>query len=203
MAELKVLGFGLGQMAAGAATALVVIGGGAVWWSSQAVAPKTETPAATEVPVVETPAVVAEPAVAEPAVAAVAEPEAEPAVEAAAEPATVAPVEPVAPAPTPPSFDVVRVDPDGNALIAGQAAAGSSVSLKVDQTEAATAAADAQGKFVAMFTIPPAAVPRTLSLMMKMADGTSLPGDKTVILAPTPVVVAKVAEPAPTETAAV
>ena len=225
MAGLKALG--IGQLAAGAAAALAVIAGGGVWWSTQrpsdppeaAATVETAVPAAAEEqaavaaaaePAVEAADTIAvepsgEPAMAEPAAAepAAAEPAAaEPAAAepAAAEPAAAEPAatEPAAPAVSPPSFDVVRVDPDGNALIAGQAAAGSAVSVRIDETEAASATTDSQGKFVAMFAVPPADVPRIVTLMMRMENGTEMAGAGSVILAPTaakPTVVAEATAP--------
>ncbi len=161
------------------------------------------------------PKVVAVPDVAAVAPAQVAVPDAEPATEAAVaevpepEPEAVvatAPAAEVAPELTPvpevlaPSFDVVRVEPDGAALVAGRAAAGAAVSLLVDGSEVAASAVDGQGKFVALFTLAPSATPRLLSLVMTLADGSKMTSTDTVALAPIkgpePVVVAAV-EPAP------
>ena len=63
-----------------------------------------------------------------------------------------------------PTFDTVRVTPEGEALVAGRAAAGATVVLKLDGAEAMRAVADSQGSFVAMFTLPPSDQPRLLSL---------------------------------------
>lgn len=102
--------------------------------------------------------------------------------------------------PVPPSFDVVRVEPDGSATVAGSAAADAKVSLRVDGAEVAQAQADGQGKFAALFTLAASDVPRLLSLVAILADGTEIAAVETVALAPTkPVAVASAettAEPA-------
>jgi nucleoid-associated protein YgaU len=127
-----------------------------------------------------------------------------------AKPAEEAPVQEVAPepvqpaakpapeaaAPAPPRFDVVRVAPDGNALVAGQAAPGAQVSVLVDGDEAAQAASDPRGRFVALFDIAPSPQPRVVSLLMRLANGTEIASEETVILAPTPEAV-PAPEPAP------
>lgn len=93
--------------------------------------------------------------------------------------------------PVPPSFDVVRVEPDGSATVAGSAAADAKVSLRVDGAEVAQAQADGQGKFAALFTLAASDVPRLLSLVATLADGTEIAAVETVALAPTkPVAVA-------------
>lgn len=56
-------------------------------------------------------------------------------------------------APPVPGFDVVRVEPNGEAVIAGRAAANSTIKLLVDGRSAATARTDADGHFT--FTPPP------------------------------------------------
>lgn len=189
-------------------------------------APASEETAAAK-PAAEAPAEVAEPAPAEtvteaepapeateaPAEEAAAAPVEEPAVAAeevaaaAPEPAPEAAAE--APAPVPPSFDLVRVEKDGAALVAGSAAPGATVSLRITGTELAAVPADGQGKFVAMFNLAPSPAPRILSLSMALADGTVVPSEATVVIGPTvaPVALAEVVEPAPeaeaaTETAA-
>ena len=84
----------------------------------------------------------------------------------------------------PPEFDVVRVDPDGAALVAGRAEAESLVILRLDVAALAEVKAGGDGKFVALFTVPPADVPRLLSLMMRLADGVEVAGLETVAIAP-------------------
>lgn len=104
--------------------------------------------------------------------------------------------------PAPPSFDLVRVEKDGSALVAGAAAPGSTLSLQITGAEIAAVPADGQGNFVAMFNLAPSPAPRVLSLVMTLADGTEVRSDASVVIAPTvaPVAVA-VAEAAPEATA--
>lgn len=113
-------------------------------------------------------------------------PEPDAAAEAAAESAAGAP-DPELPAADPvlPGFDVVRVSPEGDAVIAGQADPRSAVLVMVDGVQAASTTADAQGKFVSLFTLPPGAVPRILTLQSVLADGRRLTSSQSVILAPT------------------
>ena len=131
-----------------------------------------------------------------------------PAAEVAANPPPAEPVAvevaPAAPAaPTAPQFDVVRVEPDGSATIAGYAAPGSTVSLRVDGAEVVTAPTDASGNFAVLFTLPPSKVPRLLSLAMIATDGETVVGPDTVALAPTAaaIVAAPAADPAPVDVA--
>jgi nucleoid-associated protein YgaU len=149
----------------------------------------------------ETPAEVA--AVAEPEAAAPeAAPEA-PQAEAAAseepapETAAAAPEEtPAEPEPAPeaaeaepeiaPEFDVVRVEPDGNALIAGRAAPGATVAVQIDGATVTTAEADARGNFVAMLDVGRAETPRVVSLAAALGGAAPLPSAQNVILAPSP-----------------
>ena len=98
--------------------------------------------------------------------------------------ATTAPAP--APAPTPPSFDTVRVDPNGSVLVAGRADPGASVDLRVDGTTAGTAAADATGSFATFLTLPPSDKPRVLSMVTRGADGAEVLAGADVVLQPTP-----------------
>lgn len=105
-------------------------------------------------------------------------PEAQAAVEGEADP------EEPAPAPEPPRFDVVRVDPQGGAVIAGRAPAGTEVLLMLDGEQVEVSQADASGAFVAMLSLPPADAPRRLSLETAGDTGDRLVSDQTVIIAP-------------------
>lgn len=89
------------------------------------------------------------------------------------------------PAPARPSFDLVRVDAAGGALIAGQAGAGANLRLLLDGEEIHLADADGAGAFVAMFDIPPSEVPRVLSLEAIQEDGSVLVSEQSVIISPT------------------
>ncbi|SIO29136.1 Nucleoid-associated protein YgaU, contains BON and LysM domains [Rhodovulum sp. ES.010] len=91
---------------------------------------------------------------------------------------------PDAATPEPPSFDVVRVDPAGNALIAGRAEAGSTVALLVDGTEAARSDVDADGSFALFLDLHPSDEARRLSLRMALGDDEAVVSGATVFLAP-------------------
>ena len=65
----------------------------------------------------------------------------------------------------PPRFDLVRIETDGSAIIAGVAGAGRVVALMLDGVQVAQASADKHGKFVALLTIPPSDVARELTLV--------------------------------------
>lgn len=106
-------------------------------------------------------------------------------------------VEPVAPrmagmasAPKTPSFDVVRVDGDGSAMIAGTAKAGSTVSIQVDDDVVAQVKADAGGKFASFVTLPDSTDARVLTLSSDVNE----PVSERVIIAP---VVATVVQAVP------
>lgn len=195
--------FGAGStgtyIAAGVVAAGVAVGGYVYVSSKNAPpAPVNETPVVVDTPTAVEP-VVAPPAAAPQTPAAVTpapdvtEPDvtvAEPAAEVA-EPAAI----------VPPSFDVVRVDADGNAVIAGLAAPNSKVFVYLGQVEIAQSDADPSGNFVALTTVAPSDDPQVVSLVMR-ADGVDTPSDATVIIAPRPAVVAATDEPAPVETPA-
>ncbi len=95
---------------------------------------------------------------------------------APAAPASAAPAEAAAP-----SFDTVRVAPDGSGVVAGRAEPGATVAVMAGGEVAAEAEADASGRFVAFLDLPPSAEPRELALR----SGEAVSGE-TVILAPTP-----------------
>ncbi|HVG49826.1 MAG TPA: hypothetical protein VM899_16995, partial [Rubellimicrobium sp.] len=94
-------------------------------------------------------------------------------------PTDAGPADPVvAPAP---SFDTVRVAPDGSGLVAGEAVPGATVAVLAGEVVAAEATADADGRFVAFLELAPSAEPRALSLR----DGSGGVSEETVIVAPT------------------
>lgn len=93
------------------------------------------------------------------------------------------------PAPQPaavilPAFDVVRIEGDGSALVAGRAQQGGEVTVLVDGVEAASTTADAADRFAVMFAIPADARPRRLSLRMVLGDGTEHLSAGSVLVAP-------------------
>ncbi|MDJ0629217.1 MAG: LysM peptidoglycan-binding domain-containing protein [Rhodobacter sp.] len=85
-----------------------------------------------------------------------------------------------------PSFDVVRVDADGNALVAGRAVPRSDIRILLDGAEVGAAPADPGGNFVSLFVVPPADQPRTVSLVMEVEGKPPVASNATVILAPSP-----------------
>ncbi len=86
--------------------------------------------------------------------------------------------------PAPPAFDLVRVEPDGEAQIAGRAAPGSEVTILVDERPLARATTDAAGRFFTFLSLGTSAAPRLLSLSEAL-DGEERLSDDAVILAPT------------------
>jgi nucleoid-associated protein YgaU len=90
------------------------------------------------------------------------------------------PAVPVAKAPAPPVFDVVRVDAQGNVVIAGRAVAGATVTVKADSSlVVGTVPADAQGAFVLVPATPLKPGAHILSLSEKLSDGTVVNGTQT------------------------
>ncbi len=169
-------GYGAMTWAAGAAAGLGL--GALVWVYALDPAVPAEEPAAPEVAAAEAPPVAV-----------------------ASDPA---PSEPVA-VPVPPGFDTVLAEADGSVLVAGRAPASAKLAVLVDGAAAAAADVDAQGKFAAFLSLGPSALPRVLTLVATLADGTTLASPDSVILEPTPERVA-MAEPeaaaeAETETA--
>ena len=94
--------------------------------------------------------------------------------------------QPAAPAPAPPiekpSFDVVRINPQGNAVMAGRAAPGSDVTVTDAGKVVGHAQADQHGDwvFVPSTPLPPGA--RELSLAERAPDGSETKGDRSVLL---------------------
>ncbi|WP_232237138.1 LysM peptidoglycan-binding domain-containing protein [Thiosulfatihalobacter marinus] len=99
----------------------------------------------------------------------------------------------VMPAQVSPDFDVVRIDADGNTVIAGRAAPGADLGILLDGAEIARVLADSSGKFAALLEIVPSSDPRVLTLV-QYRDVGDLLSDASVIIAPSipaPVVVAE------------
>lgn len=147
----------------------------------------------------------------EPETAAVEAPASAPAQTATPEATAAAPAseatapEPTAPeaAVTPPRLDVVRVDEGGLATIAGTAAPGAMISLRLDGVELSRIAADASGQFATLLTLSPSEAPRVLSLVQIGPDGAEIPGPDSLALAPVkaPEVTAEAAAETAPETA--
>ena len=79
---------------------------------------------------------------------------------------------------------MARVAADGAATVAGVAAPGAAVSVLLDGVEVAQAVADGQGKFAALFDVPPSPTARMLTLQATGADGAAVQGAEAVALAP-------------------
>ena len=88
-----------------------------------------------------------------------------------------------------PSFDVVRVGPQGNAVIAGRAAPGADVVVFDGGREVARARADRRGEFVAL-PAAPLAGGGELTLGARVAGGGEVKGDAAVVVLAAPVAVA-------------
>ncbi|MEM6408653.1 MAG: hypothetical protein AAF700_09570, partial [Pseudomonadota bacterium] len=87
--------------------------------------------------------------------------------------------------PLAPSFDLVRIDPNGGAVIAGTAEPGASIRLRAGDVVVAETTADASGKFVALFDLQPSNAPRSLSAEFDGATGEVIASAGTVLIAPT------------------
>lgn len=81
-----------------------------------------------------------------------------------------------------PSFDVVRIDPSGDAVIAGRANAGATVTILDSGSDLGTAEADGRGEWVYLPSKPLEPGPHELKLRADLPDGRSVLGDNTVVL---------------------
>ena len=87
----------------------------------------------------------------------------------------------------------MRVDADGNTVVAGRAAPGADLGILLDGAEIARVLVDSTGKFAALLEIAPGSDPRVLTLV-QYRDAGDLLSDASVIIAPSipaPVVVAE------------
>ncbi|MDF1718752.1 MAG: LysM peptidoglycan-binding domain-containing protein [Antarcticimicrobium sp.] len=113
-------------------------------------------------------------------------PQAQPQDQAAAddtETATPQP-EPAAPPLTAPSFDLVRVEPDGTTVIAGRSAPASTVTVLLDEAELDSFTVAATGEFVSFLSLGSSTAPRVMTLRAVL-DGQSALSEDQIILAPT------------------
>jgi len=90
----------------------------------------------------------------------------------------------VAPMPDAPVFDLVRVEADGSAVVAGRSSAAALVTLRLDGDAVQDVEADAGGAFVALLSLAPSDSPRVLSLEAVLGDSDPVAGRETVIIAP-------------------
>ncbi len=98
-----------------------------------------------------------------------------------------------------PAFDVVTVEPTGEAVIAGRAAPNAKVELRDAGKTVAEATADASGQFV---MIPPTLAPGGHSLSLAAGGGQAGPETSNVVAVDVPLPKAAAAAPAQTATAA-
>ncbi len=85
-------------------------------------------------------------------------------------------------APVPPSFDIVRIEPDGSAVIAGRAAPGARVTILDGGKPLGEVTADQRGEWVLLpgDALPPGG--RDLTVEATLPDGETLRGRDTVTL---------------------
>ena len=192
-----------GRVVQGVIAALVVIILGYLVWSSQSETPEEESAPA------EAASSESAPSEAAPASEAT-QPSAEaPAAESTVESNAVAPAAETAPTAdtgstsavadeNAPTFDTVRIEADGTALIAGHALPGATIRILLGNEVIAETEADGRGNFVAFLSVPPGAEPRVLSLVA-VSGGVEIASAQTIIVAPVsaPVVVAEAAPAQP------
>ncbi|MHA7873308.1 MAG: Ig-like domain-containing protein [Hyphococcus sp.] len=81
-----------------------------------------------------------------------------------------------------PSFDIVRVDRSGYAVIAGRARPGADVTIYANDEELATATAEADGAWAVATETPLDAGPVELSLSMTTEDGLTIRSEETILI---------------------
>ena len=97
----------------------------------------------------------------------------------------------------PPTFDIVRVDGEGNTVIAGRAEPFSQVTILLDGIAIDETPVDSAGNFVSLLIIEPSSTPRILRLEMRSDGGDAVRSAETVIISAVvpPVVVAEAEVP--------
>jgi nucleoid-associated protein YgaU len=85
-------------------------------------------------------------------------------------------------APALPSFDIVRVDRSGYAVIAGRAAPAADVVVYANGVELAAAKAESDGSWAMNTDTPLDAGPVELTLTMKTVDGIVIKSDQTILI---------------------
>jgi len=86
---------------------------------------------------------------------------------------------PVAQTPAGPAFDVVRVDPQGNAVLAGRAMPGAVVTIKDNGVVLGTVTADSQGAFVLLPANPLQPGDHNITMSETLPNGTVLAGTES------------------------
>lgn len=164
MAGWSLFGVSGNALAGVALAGVVVVGGYVTYQFSRPDAAVDESVSVVSVPPSESSLPKTEPGIEKPQIAEAAEPES---VAARA-----------------PEFDVVRLDVEGNSLIAGRAAPFARLRILLDGKLLEEVQADASGAFVSQPTIAPSDAHRVISLLMTTRDGTELTSDETVVIAP-------------------
>lgn len=82
-----------------------------------------------------------------------------------------------------PSFDVIRISPDGTTVIGGRGTPGSVLTMLLDEETLTELPIGMDGTFAKILTIEPSRSPRVLSLVTEL-DGDSVPSDDKIIIAP-------------------
>ena len=85
-------------------------------------------------------------------------------------------------APSLPSFDIVRVDRTGYAVIAGRAKPGAKVTVYANETELASTVAEGDGSWVITTDTPLESGSVELSLSMTTDDGQTIRSEETIII---------------------
>jgi hypothetical protein len=86
-------------------------------------------------------------------------------------------------APEIPTFDVVRVDPDGTAVIAGRGAPNSTVRVLMGGEEIGSAQTDSNGDWVIVVETPLDQGAQELTLLLTKPDGSEFKSEQTVVVA--------------------
>ena len=87
---------------------------------------------------------------------------------------------------TVPRFDVVRIDANGGIVVAGRAAPGSTVTVRLGGAPIAEARVDDNGQFVAIINAPASEAPQALQLESVLPEQASVAGAEEFIVLPAP-----------------
>ncbi|MCY4031492.1 MAG: LysM peptidoglycan-binding domain-containing protein [Hyphomicrobiales bacterium] len=82
--------------------------------------------------------------------------------------------------PDAPAFDIVRVEPGGDAVVAGRSPSNAQISLLVDDERFTEAIADNRGEWTLTTRLP--AGPMRLSLLARLVDGREVVSDQVVVI---------------------
>lgn len=85
--------------------------------------------------------------------------------------------------PSPPVVSTIRIDPIGNALLAGTAVPGATVQIVLGTEVLAEVRANAQGDFAALFDLAPSETARSLRVRVQLSDGSVVDADDTILVA--------------------